>query len=120
MFTKRKYKTTKAILTHAYELLKDKENWARGTMWADANGNPTTPEAAVKACALGAVRLYGEDYLYSDEAARVLDKVAEELYPAYGDLVSVNDDKGHKAILRLFERALGIEVPRNKSTVNRK
>lgn len=96
--------TTHEALIAAREKIADRKNWCRGSLALLPNrqiASPRNPNA-VKWCALGAC--YSIPRM-AELAIWQLELAATELYNTV--VISVNDRIGHKAVLRLFDHAIG-------------
>lgn len=103
------------ILIAAREKIADPEKWTREALARDSNGKrcePTSPNA-VSWCAQGsAVAVSGGVALRTIKAA--LTQACRRQFPR-GDWMApiwpgdVNDEKGHAAVMEMFDRAIEIE-----------
>lgn len=97
-------------LKKAKALIQNRKRWIQGTPARDAKGYTCNPrsKAAVYFCAIGAVVRVTKskkpfDFLL---AASEVQPIAgfDENYPIWG----TNDERGHKATLAMFDRAIAI------------
>lgn len=101
-------------LIRARNLIADPERWCVGNLAETANGRGCEIEspAAQKFCALGAIIRVADDRDYSS-SYDFLCKASVELYPQCDGYISaVNNDLGHEATLRMYERAIEIAAQR--------
>jgi hypothetical protein len=100
------------IVEEARSLIADKQHWCRGQLAEDVRGQVVFPTSAtaVRRCGLGAViaaafRLT-RDYDTANELAN------SALLPSAGvsTLVHVNDERGHAAVLALFDEVIAMGV----------
>jgi hypothetical protein len=101
------------LLTKSRNRIASRDNWCTGTAAKTAHGTPcsTTQQTAVRFCALGA--LWSFDRVSADESAKASIIAAEKaLRRASIDLfneksvVDVNDQLGHEAVLKVYDRAI--------------
>ena len=93
------------IVELARTLIAQEQNWCPRHLALDKNGvvvSPTSP-LAVKRCALGAVIAAAYQLTHDFDAAHKLwyDVLSPIIHPAA--LMSVNDTRGHSAVLALFD-----------------
>ncbi len=96
------------IIERARALIADEQNWCRGQLARDANGNPVCPTdaRAKRRCAFGAfiAAAYeiANDYTLADDLAIG----AVRSFTATATLVNVNDVRGHAAVLMQLDEAI--------------
>lgn len=89
--------TVDEVLRKARAKIRLKKNWCQGYIARDKFGHPISAidPKAVQWCALGAVRaVVGPEVDLTRHIRRL------------GDPVVVNDQEGHAAVMRLFDRAI--------------
>ena len=103
----------KQVLINARALIADRARWTRCTFACTASGHQVVwyAQTATKWCAIGA--LYRAAYdLVGDpkEATRIGNEVAKSVCPRrwLGSLSTVNDWRGHAAVLKTFDKALQV------------
>lgn len=86
-------------LRKARALIADPDRWAQGNFAFDAEGTPVSSysDNAVRWCAAGACSRVGADAGYLFRALP---------YTANNNLGVYNDNRAHRTILRLFDRAI--------------
>jgi len=98
------------IVERARSLIVDERHWCRGQLAEDASGVSVFPTAssAVKRCGLGAVITAAYQLTHDYDIANELAHNA--LRPQYGitTLVHVNDQRGHSAVLALFDEVIAV------------
>jgi hypothetical protein len=101
----------KQVLINARALIADPAHWTRSVLACTAAGDNIAwyDPSAAKWCAVGAI--YRATYdLVGDprEATRIGKKVARSISPIWccRSLMSINDLRGHKAVLAVFDKAL--------------
>jgi hypothetical protein len=96
-------KSTYQILTDAQELIRDRDRWTQGASARDANGNPVGAQNERACCWCGSGAIVrsggGEPYVNGSLRADILDLLRGE-----PGIVHTNDEKGHGAVLALFDR----------------
>ena len=96
------------IVEHARALIADAQHWCRGQLAQDASGVSVFPTSAsaVKRCGLGAVMAAAYQLTHDHDAAN--DLAHDALRPHFGisTLVHVNDERGHAAVLALFDEVI--------------
>ena len=95
-------------LQEAYDLIKDENRWCKGSLARDADGCSVSynDENATRWCAYGALlKVYENDQVGLCAVIKRLDIVAFKYFDTYASFV--NDIKGHKAILKVYEYAIG-------------
>jgi hypothetical protein len=96
----------KQVIARARELIADKKHWTREAYARDLNSHPCDPleKSAVRFCAVGALQRAAWDLGVGpgplDEANTVLRSLNVVCMPW------LNDNKGHAAVLALFDRGL--------------
>lgn len=103
----------KQVLINARALIAERARWTRCTFARTASGHQVVwyEQSATKWCAMGA--LYRAAYDLVDdpkEATRIGDQVAKEVCPRrwLGSLSTLNDWRGHAAVLAVFDKALHV------------
>ena len=93
----------KQVISRAYQLIEDPNQWTRFADARDASGAPCRPESedAVRFCARGALDRAARD-TYPDGSAALFKTVAWSL----PWLALVNDVRGHAAVLKHLKKAL--------------
>ena len=102
----------KQVLINARALIADPEHWTTGALACAADGHQVEwhDHSATKWCAMGAI--YRAAYnLVGDprEATRIGNEVAKSVCPMRwfrGSLHTINDARGHAAVLAVFDKAL--------------
>jgi hypothetical protein len=101
----------KQVLINARALIGDRARWTRCTFACTASGHHVVwyDRSATKWCAMGA--LYRAAYdLVGDpkQATRIGNEVAKSVCPRrwFGRLATMNDWRGHAAVLAVFDKAL--------------
>jgi hypothetical protein len=93
------------IVERARALIADEEHWCRRHLALDRDGiivSPISPRA-VKRCALGAVIEAAYQLTHDLDAAHKLGREALAPIGHPATLMSVNDSRGHSAVLALFD-----------------
>lgn len=88
-------------LRDAYELIKDKSRWTKGHSAVDENGDLTLVKQAVRWCAVGALSYYEAGV----EDNVLIDVLAAKMFHLR-DIIQVNDELGHEAVMQVFEKAI--------------
>jgi hypothetical protein len=95
------------VIRQAYELIKDRNQWTQNASARDRWSRKTAPgpvcwggREPVKWCAFGALNRFG---VYQD-TMRYLNTIAREMFD--NNLVWVNDNIGHEAVVQVFEKAI--------------
>jgi hypothetical protein len=109
--------TAYEILTAAQDLIRDPKRWTRGAAARDAKGEKVGAlnPAATCWCADGAIVKCGGGEKYGTGSNIAIKRLflIEPREPA--GIVHVNDDKGHAAVMAMFDRlrekAKALEVP---------
>ena len=109
---------TVQVLQAARNLIADESRWGRRWLSTTADGTcayGVMSEDAVAWCAHGAIMHEGGEGYFP--AARLLDRVASELFPdtiaAHPEVIpaaAVNDHLGHAAVMQMFDRAIELAV----------
>jgi len=83
-----------------------KSTWTQDAIAKNENDDWVHPDApsAVCWCAVGAVDAFVPVKL-QNKVLLALNNAVDDLYPKAGSIVAINDDKGHKAILKVFDHA---------------
>jgi hypothetical protein len=91
--------TVREVLCKARKLISDKKHWCRGAWHQKRAG-------VDQYCALGALHEIGKGSDGNTNAIvnKTLGAASRELYST--DIVNVNDDLGHEATLKMFDRAI--------------
>src|SRR5919106_1906521 len=96
------------IVQTAKELIQDEQHWCRGYLAVDDYGLPVDPAGpdAVKRCALGA--LIAAAYQLSNNKVWADELALNALRPLCGTntIMLINDQRGHAAVLALFDEAM--------------
>ena len=96
------------IVERARALIADEQRWCRGHIAQDVSGVAASPtlNSAVKRCGLGALIWAAYQLTHDFDAAYELGHKA--LRPRYGPttLTHVNDERGHAAVLALFDEVI--------------
>jgi hypothetical protein len=96
------------IVERARALIAEERHWCRRHLALDKNGVVVSPTSAkaVKRCALGAVIAAAYQLTHDYDAAHQLGH--EVLAPIYraATLMQVNDNRGHAAVLALFDEVI--------------
>lgn len=92
-------------LTRARALIADPKNWTQGVSARNRKGDPVGPKdwTACQYCAAGAVVRTGGQ----PAAFKALDNAARALHPGSFSVICVNDEHGHEAVLKVFDKAIG-------------
>ena len=96
------------IVELARALIADEQNWCPRHLAMDKNGivvSPISPRA-VKRCALGAVIEAAYQLTHDLDAAHKLGREALVPIGHPAALMSVNDTRGHSAVLALFDQVI--------------
>ena len=96
------------IVEQARSLIADKQHWCRGQLAEDANGVSVFPTSAsaAKRCGLGAVIAAAYRLTQDYDAANELAHNALRPHCGISTLVHVNDERGHAAVLALFDKVI--------------
>ena len=104
----------KQVLINARALIADPAHWTRATLACTANGRRVAwhDQSAIKWCALGAIYRAAYD-LVGDrkEAVRIGNEVAKSISRTRWfrmRLPTINDSRGHTAVLAVFDEALAV------------
>ena len=96
------------IVERARALIADEEHWCRGDLARDARGMSVCPlsDSATKRCGLGALIIAA--YRITNDRRQAHDLAIKAMRPLHGSatLVSVNDTRGHAAVLALFDEVI--------------
>jgi hypothetical protein len=99
------------VVERARGLIADEQNWCRGHIAQDVSGVAVSPtlNSAVKRCGLGALISAAYQLTHDFDVAYELGHKA--LRPRYGPatLTHVNDERGHAAVLKLFDEVIAAE-----------
>jgi hypothetical protein len=96
------------IVEQARTLIEDERHWCRGELARDANGLSVSPtdSCAERRCALGALIAAAYRMTYNlDHAHNLALKAVRPLY-ATATLISINDLRGHAAVLALLDEVI--------------
>ena len=96
------------IVEQARSLIADEQHWCRGQLAEDARGRivlPTSAKAA-RRCGLGAVIAAAYQLTQNYDAAYALAHNALRPYCSLSTLVHVNDERGHAAVIALFDEVI--------------
>ncbi len=100
------------IVERARALIADEQHWCRSALAQDASGASVlaTSASAVQRCGLGALIAAAYKLTHDFDVANELAHKA--LRPRYGvaTLVNVNDMRGHRAVLALFDEVIAAEL----------
>jgi hypothetical protein len=96
--------TTFELLHAAQDLIRDPRNWIQGRASVDEHGHPCpiTSKRARCFCSIGALLRAEESREGYNEAARILDTLAN------GNLMAFNDTHTHAEVMALWDRAKDI------------
>jgi hypothetical protein len=96
------------IVERARELIADEEHWCRRHLGEDLNGVAVsaTSASAVKRCGLGAVIAAAYQFTNDFDAAHQLGHEALRPHYSPATLIRVNDNRGHAAVLALFDEVI--------------
>ena len=107
----------KQVLIHARALIGDPAHWTRGTLARDADERSVAwhDDLAIKWCAVGAIYRAAYQFTGSPELGEQIgNEVIKRLrrprllFACLGrGLPSINDIRGHRAVLAEFDKALG-------------
>ena len=96
------------IVEQARALVADESRWCRGEIARDAKGRGVCPmsDSATKRCGLGALIMAA--YQITNDRRQAHDLAIKAMRPLHGSatLVSVNDVRGHEAVLALFDEVI--------------
>ena len=96
------------IVERARALIADEQHWCRGELARDPKGRGVCPmsESAVKRCGLGALIMAA--YQITNDRPAAHDLAIKAMRPLRGSatLVNVNDERGHAAVLALFDEVI--------------
>ena len=101
------------LLEKAYNTIKSHKRWCDGSVAVDKYKNTVDvkDKCAVAYCATGSLELHSQGPGSStyDDSVYYLNDVSEQLFGqtknAY-DIITVNDNLGHKATLKVFQTAI--------------
>ena len=102
----------KQVLINARALIADLAHWTRNTLARNADGHHVDwhDRSATKWCAMGAIYRAAYDLVGDPKkATRIGNEVAKSVCPIRwlsGGLPSINDARGHTAVLAVFDKAL--------------
>ena len=96
------------IVERARALVADERHWCRGQLADNARGQVVLPISAnaVRRCGLGAVIAAAFQLTQDYDAAYVLAQNALRPYCGLSTLVHVNDERGHAAVIALFDEVI--------------
>ena len=96
------------IVEQARRLIANEQNWCRGQLAEDARGRIVFPTSAnaVRRCGLGAVIAAAFKLTQNDDKAYALAQDTLRPYCALSTLVHVNDERGHAAVIALFDEVI--------------
>src|SRR5262245_40245586 len=96
------------IVEQARSLIADEQHWCRGQLAEDARGRIVVPTSAkaVRRCGLGAVIAAAFGLTQDYDAAYTLAHNALRPYCGLSTLVHVNDERGHAAVIALFDEVI--------------
>ena len=96
------------IVEQARSLIADEQHWCRGRLAEDARGVSVFPTSgsAVRRCGLGAVIAAAYQLTRDYDAANELAHNALRPQSGISTLVHVNDERGHAAVLALFDEVI--------------
>ena len=96
------------IVEQARSLIADEQYWCRGQLAEDARGLTVLPTSAnaVRRCGLGAVIAAAFKLTQNYDAAYAIAQNALRPYCALSTLVHVNDERGHAAVIALFDEVI--------------
>ena len=96
------------IVERARSLIADEQHWCRGQLAEDARGRIVLPTSAkaVRRCGLGAVIAVAFKLTQNYDAAYALAQNALRPYCGLSTLVHVNDERGHAAVIALFDEVI--------------
>jgi hypothetical protein len=99
---------TLQIVEQARSLIADEQHWCRGQLAEDARGRIVFPTSAkaVRRCGLGAVIAVAFKLTQNYDAAYALAQNALRPYCGLSTLVHVNDERGHAAVIALFDEVI--------------
>ena len=96
------------IIEQARALIADERHWCRGELARDGTGALVHPTdgSAERRCALGA--LIAAAYQMTNDYGRAHDLAISAVRPHHGcaTLVTVNDVRGHSAVMALLDEAI--------------
>jgi hypothetical protein len=96
------------ILQVARALIRDERYWCRNELARDKAGSSVSPldERAERRCALGA--LIAAAYQLTNDSSLAHHLAISAVKPRYGSatLIHINDERGHAAVLALFDQAI--------------
>ena len=96
------------IVEQARSLIADEQHWCRGQLAEDARRRIVVPTSAkaVRRCGLGAVIAVAFKLTQNYDAAYSLAQNALRPYCGLSTLVHVNDERGHAAVIALFDEVI--------------
>src|SRR5262245_3019915 len=96
------------IVKQARRLIANAQHWCRGQLAEDARGRIVSPTSAnaVRRCGLGAVIAAAFKFTQNYDAAYALALNTLRPYCALSTLVHVNDERGHAAVIALFDEVI--------------
>jgi hypothetical protein len=94
----------------ARSLIADEQHWCRGRLAEDQAGTSVLPTSAnaAKRCGLGAVIAAAYQLTRDYDAANELAHNALRPHCGVSTLVHVNENRGHAAVLALFDEAIAM------------
>jgi len=98
------------ITERARSLIEDEQNWCRGEMARDVDGTPVCPtdSRAKRRCALGAFIAAAYEITRDPNLAHDLAFSAVRSFRGITTLVTINDVRGHAAVLALLDDAMDV------------
>jgi hypothetical protein len=93
-------------------LIANEQHWCRGKLAEDASGISVDPTSAsaVRRCGLGAVIDAAYQLTGDDDAANEIAQNALRPRCGISTLVHLNDERGHAAVLALFDQVIAADV----------
>ena len=111
----------KQVLINARALIADPAHWTRGTLASTSDDHQVEwyDHSATKWCAMGAIYRAANDLVGNPkEATRISNEVATSVCPLGWlrvSLPTINDARGHAAVLAVFDKALQADNNRCES-----
>jgi len=96
------------IIERARTLIADEQNWCRGVLARDERGEAVDPtdKSAVRRCAYGALVAAAFELVHDIAKAHDLAVITAREACCCSSLISINDHRGHAAVLALFDKTL--------------
>jgi hypothetical protein len=98
------------IIERAKQLIQDEQHWCRGDLALDSRRISTDPNStnAVQRCAMGALVTAAYELTQNQSSGSYLAFSALRPFCGYQDIIRLNDERGHAAVLALFDQAIAV------------